>query len=66
MRELLLTLLVMLGINIAVYIAGAFIAWNLNPMAWSLLTLGAGRFFLIVMEVLIFLAAKEIVEEQYW
>lgn len=37
--------------NVVIYIIGAFIAWNSNPMEWWLLTSTGGRVLAVILEL---------------
>lgn len=40
-------------INLFVYLCGAFIAWDINPMSWSLFTTTIGRICFVILELCI-------------
>lgn len=41
-----------LFIHLIVYLFGSFIAWDINPLNWWLLSTSIGRIFFLVFEIL--------------
>jgi hypothetical protein len=49
--------------NLAYYIIGAFVAWNLNPLEWFLLKDTLGRFLLVILEFVLLVNVPKFWEE---
>ena len=47
-----LILIPLVILNLFVYLCGAFIAWDINPMNWSLFTTTVGRVCFVILELL--------------
>jgi hypothetical protein len=54
--EIIKLLGIFLLINVFVYLLGSFIAFDMNPLHWSMLTCAPGRVIFLMMESTIFVS----------
>ena len=48
--------------HIIIYLIGAFVAWELNPLNWLLPTIPGGRVAILIIEFFVFLFVFDCIE----